>query len=410
MPIIVSGSGGTTTYSSTGSYTSGSGGGETTYTVSGSGYTTYSYSGSYTSGSSGSVDIGPGFMVVSASSPAITIVAGELVVSGSSYLGSAPAHKLVVPIGSTIGPSGASNLLNLQSGHFAVSGTMSGSQDLHVGATILCKGPISSSATLESRDGVITAGNIMTEAGNLWVSGSSYLGDANGHQTLVTGTLEVRGTSLLGALVVTGSSVGIGTLTPLYDLHVNGAGATVATIDGGASSDAYLKMATNGTEKAFLKLGSGGNLILAQDAAGGDLQLKAKPGGVSTTYLTLDGGANTLTASVDTYVLGALHQSGSNYRKYINKDINYVLTNTDSIVYIGHATNSLTASLPNASTVGGIVYTIKNSNVAPLVIKADGAQLIDGQGSITGSIGQSWTLAANGDVWMVLSSHLLPPE
>jgi len=93
MPIIVSGSGGATTYSSTGSYTSGSGGGETTYTVSGSGYTTYSYSGSYTSGSSGSVDIGPGFMVVSASSPAITIVAGELVVSGSSYLGTGASHQ-----------------------------------------------------------------------------------------------------------------------------------------------------------------------------------------------------------------------------------------------------------------------------------------------------------------------------
>jgi len=223
---------------------------------------------------------------------------------------------------------------------------------------------------------------------------------------------RVDGDAGQALLFVSGSgNVGIGTLAPAYDLHVNGAGVTVATIDGGAGSDAYLKLATNGVEKSHLKLGSGGNFIVAQDATGGDLLLKAKPGGVATTYLTLDGTRGTLTASVNTLasadlsIAGALHQNGSNYRKYTNKSINYTLTNTDSIVYIGHGSNILTASLPDATTVDGIVYTIKNSNSALLVIKPNGSQTIDGGGALTGALGQSWTLAANSDVWMALSSH-----
>jgi hypothetical protein len=430
----------------------------------------------------------------------------------------------------------------------------------------------------------------------------------------LTGTLNVSGSDdgiLLAAksnianpaFVVKGNgNFGIGTGSPVYDLHVNGAGVTEATIDAGASADAYLRFATNGTAKSYLKLGSGGNLIVAQDATGGDLLLQAKPGGVGTTYLTLDGGRGTLTASVamaatavscssqvestmlrtqatiidsthissslnisgskfygdgsqltnvpglsfngstanglvtyggvaqadvesqltfdgstlivqsltspiiqanntsnnafgavldlintragnagqaddfcggvtfkskdstsaetqyskistkigsptntsesgymlfevttagttgteylrmdgrtnaitasvetlasaDLLIAGALRQNGSNYRKYTNKSASYTLTNADSIVYIGHGSNILTASLPDATTVDGIVYTIKNSNSALLVIKPSGSQTIDGGISITGSIGQSWTLASNADVWMTLSSH-----
>tara|TARA_R110002020_G_scaffold457344_1_gene674227 strand:- start:501 stop:2663 length:2163 start_codon:yes stop_codon:yes gene_type:complete len=99
-------------------------------------------------------------------------------------------------------------------------------------------------------------------------------------------------------------NVGIGTLTPAYDLHVNGPGVTVATIDGGTSSDAYLKFATGGLEKSFIKLGSGGNLIVANDATGGDLILQAKPGGAQTEFLRLDSSLSALTASVPTQLSG----------------------------------------------------------------------------------------------------------
>jgi len=327
--------------------------------------------------------------------------------------------------------------------------------------------------------------------------------------------LRVDGDAGSGILFVSGSgNVGIGTLTPAYDLHVNGAGVTVATVDAGSSSDAYLKFATNRVEKSYLKLGSGGNFIVAQDATGGDLLLKAKPGGVSTTYLTLDGGRGTLTASVDLsssaeiagmalradeallgtvsassgisihadsarlsigasedfyiahatnttvtnntghltldvatggknlrfqlgddggvsqvqvrnnssnivasinsagYISGStiradssLITSGSWYRSYKTMVGNYSLTTSDSIVYMNTAGGHLTASLPNATTVNGIVYTIKNSGANLLVIDANGSQTIDGQQSLTGTIGQSWTIAADDDVWLVLSSH-----
>ena len=105
-------------------------------------------------------------------------------------------------------------------------------------------------------------------------------------------------------IVLPSGSVGIGTSTPAYDLHVNGSGVTVATIDGGAGADAYLKLATNGVEKAYVKLGSGGNLSIVQDAAGGDMIFKAKPGGASTEFLRYNAGDSAISASQDLYVSG----------------------------------------------------------------------------------------------------------
>jgi len=70
-------------------------------------------------------------------------------------------------------------------------------------------------------------------------------------------------------------------------------------------------------------------------------------------------------------------------------------------------TNSatLTASLPDARTVGGIVYTLKNIGSNDMVIDPNGAQTVDGLNSLTGSLGKAWTVQATDDIWFILSSH-----
>jgi hypothetical protein len=139
------------------------------------------------------------------------------------------------------------------------------------------------------------AGYMLFEVTTGGTTGTEYL-RMDGTTSAITASMN----TLIDANLSVSGNVGIGTTSPGYDLHVNGTGVTEATIDGGASSDAYLRFATNGVAKSYIKLGSGGNLIVAQDASGGDLLLSAKPGGVATTYLTLDGGTTAVTSSVTT--------------------------------------------------------------------------------------------------------------
>ena len=194
---------------------------------------------------------------------------------------------------------------------------------------------------------------------------------------------------------------------PIYDLHVNGAGVTVATIDGGVSSDAFLRFATNGTEKSYIKLGSGGNLIVAQDATGVDLELKAKPAAGSTTYIRLDGGNSNITASMPIHFQSASYFSGSIYRR--NKNVqssNYTLTPSDNIVFMDTNSGTITASLPVIdSSIDGIEYTLKNIGTNQMVIRSAGTTIDGRANGLTGSLGDAWTLFADTDVWIILSSH-----
>jgi len=244
------------------------------------------------------------------------------------------------------------------------------------------------------------SGYMLFEVTTAGTSATTYL-RLDGPTSAITASMN----TLINANLSVSGNVGIGTTNPGYDLHVNGTGVTEATIDGGTASDAYLRFATNGVAKSYVKLGSGGNLIVAQDATGGSLLLAAKPGGVSTTYLTLDGGTTAITASTDIHFLGATHQSGSAYKKYSTKTSNYTLTNTDNIIYMNTNSATLTASLPDARTVGGIVYTLKNIGSNDMVIDPNGAQTVDGLNSLTGSLGKAWTVQATDDIWFILSSH-----
>ena len=465
---------------------------------------------------------------------------------------------------------------------------------IEAGAGITTTGGATDKVTIESSGTVAQLTTGVETSGYLRVTGSSTLGGA----VSGSGTFTVTSLTASADVIISGS-VGIGTV-PAYDLHVNGAGVTVATIDGGSGADAYLKLATAGTEKGYLKLGSGGNIVLAQDATGGDLLLKAKPGGVSTTYLTLDGGTTTivagvpiaaqaieataisssgtlynaaaatfsstiaatgsvtaegffstelisgslgmhidqpasfggsifatgslsssatlsvvgsshfsapinvstsvgnvgvvventsvdaygatialynsrgggagsdndfaggviyraqnaaaelvpygkisgkvatntdgaedglivfevcdngtpqtayltmdgansaLTASVDIHLQAATHQSGSVYKLYGTRTGDYTLSANDHIIYMNTNSARLTASLPDARTVGGIVYTVKNIGSNDMIIHPYSTQTVDGLSALTGTLGKAWTIQAMDDIWFILSSH-----
>lgn len=163
--------------------------------------------------------------------------------------------------------------------------------------------------------GSITAGTTVTATttllGNtLDIGGSDFIVTANG---VVSGSGRLTCTSLSasGESHFSGN-VGIGTANPNYDLHVNGAGATVVAIDGGASADAYLKFATNGTEKAHIKQGSGGNTIITNDVAGKNLQLQARPSaGAASTYIFLDGASESVLVAKPVSGSNTLHHVGA---------------------------------------------------------------------------------------------------
>tara|TARA_R110000824_G_scaffold208032_3_gene393602 strand:- start:7217 stop:7888 length:672 start_codon:yes stop_codon:yes gene_type:complete len=119
-----------------------------------------------------------------------------------------------------------------------------------------------------------------------------------------SGTFITTDISASGQVHVSGN-VGIKTDTPVYDLHVNGAGATVVGIDGGSGADAYLRLNTNGVEKAYIKQGSGGNTLITNDVAAKDLLLQARgASGTAYTFLALDGGTEALSGSVPAHLVG----------------------------------------------------------------------------------------------------------
>jgi len=184
---------------------------------------------------------------------------------------------------------------------------------------------LSGSGTLHA-DGATTIANTLATTGSITAgttitAGSGLVGntlDIGGSDLVVTaaGNLSGSGTLTCTSLSASGEShfsgnVGIGTASPSSDLHVNGAGVTVVTIDGGAGADAYLRFNTNAVEKAFIKQGSGGNTIIANEVASKNLQLQARAAaGSATTYLFLDGGSESVLVAKPVSASSTLHHVG----------------------------------------------------------------------------------------------------
>ena len=249
-------------------------------------------------------------------------------------------------------------------------------------------------------------GYMLFEVTTAGTSNTTYL-RLDGDTSAITASMN----TLIDANLSVLGNVGIGTTSPGYDLHVNGAGGTTVLIDGGVGSDAYLRFATNGVAKSYVKLGSGGALIVAQDATGGDLLLKAKPGGVSTTYLTLDGGATAVTSSVNTRIEAVTHLSGAVRSMYTFKTTDYTLTSADHIV-VFNAGSPSTATLPLINTsLSGVTYTLKSTGTANITVTGSAGvdQFIDGGQTFTVEQGDAVTLlgfaGVSGFEWAVINFY-----
>ena len=328
--------------------------------------------------------------------------------------------KSIGQISASLGVSGST-------GHFRILNASSivGGSPLDISAssvTITGSLTFSGSSTISASAGFFTAVTASSATVSVLtasaVSGGSPISIYGDTITMVgggAGSTTITSAHLSSSLSLSASSihaqttssflgpVGIGITLPLYDLHVNGPGSTVATIDGGSSSDAFLKFATNAVEKAQLKLGAGGNFLMTHTATGGDIILQAKPGGVTTTYLTLDGTRSALTASVAVsashgitagslntlttivdglHISSSLNISGSKFygdgtnlvntgliTSYTNNTDNRVLTSVNSSTINGEA--NLTFDGSALAVAGTLEATVANNPVAQLIHPAD---------------------------------------
>ena len=248
--------------------------------------------------------------------------------------------------------------------------------------------------------------NHVSASGN--VSGSSFTGDLYGvlYPTITAGTdntvVVYNGTTLLTDEIdprVWGTTLVDVTATPAAkEIAIFNDGDTILGREGltyDHNTAPYPILALTGTLSASVAI-SASHVTAAEVHA---TSISASTELISAGNVTIANNAYLGNSILNdrVSVSASFYTDGARYRKYANKTSNYTLTAEDDIVYIGSDGAATTASLPDATTVSGIVYTIKNSNTQPMVIAANGAQTIDGFNSITSSLGQSFTIAANGD-------------
>ena len=182
------------------------------------------------------------------------------------------------------------------------TGAVSGSNTFHNVGAATFGGTIAASSSISSSAGLV--GNVLD------IGESDFIVTADG---AVSGSGTVTCTSIsASADVIISGNVGIGTTSPAYDLHVNGPGVTIATIDAAAGNDAFLRLNTATVEKAYIKQGSGGNTIITNDVASKNIQLQARPAaGAAETYITVDGAAESILIAKPVSASSTLHNDGA---------------------------------------------------------------------------------------------------
>jgi hypothetical protein len=189
-------------------------------------------------------------------------------------------------------------------------------------------------------------------------------------------------------LYVSGGMVGIGTSTPGQQLTVAGNMSGSGTLQTVGAATFSSTIAATGSVSAVG--------LYSTDLISGSM-------GIHVDMPATFGGEVRVTGAA--HLQAATVFSGSIYRPNRTvRNSNYTLTATDNIVFMNTNSATLTASLPVINSVtDGIQYTIKNIGTNSMVITSP--VTIDGQGALTGSLGKAWTMVADGDVWIILSSH-----
>jgi len=221
-------------------------------------------------------------------------------------------------------------------------------------------------------------------------------------------------------------NVGIGTTDPDYNLHLAGAASAVMLIDGAANTDAFLRFGQAGTLKSYIKQGSGGNLVIANETSDKDIVFNIKDDTTSreglringdvaevvvnegseslvdfrvesnsnTHMLFVDGGNNTVgindsTPTSTLTIQGSLALSVLNINAANDPGSTYTIAENNCVILVntrpsaeGGIDSAITLTLPDASDNPGMITTVKDaagySNVNRIFVVPAGSDKIDG--------------------------------
>jgi hypothetical protein len=243
-------------------------------------------------------------------------------------------------------------------------------------------------------------------------------------------------------LVVSGSNVGVGTAVPGYNLHIAAASSAVTFIDGAANTDAFLRFGNGGVLKAYIKHGSGGNLVITNETSDRDIIFKVKDSTTEREALRLNGdvaevvvneGSDSLVdfrveSDNNTHMLfvdGANDRVGistsaphsglqiDNSIAFATRAItqDHTVTGGDHTIFVNANSTNITVTLPTAANILGRQYAIKrvDSSVNSVTITPDGSETIEGASSMTLPDQRSIVIQSDNNNWWIMAEYITPP-
>ena len=243
-------------------------------------------------------------------------------------------------------------------------------------------------------------------------------------------------------LVVSGSNVGVGTAVPSYNLHIAAASSAVTFIDGAANTDAFLRFGNGGVLKAYIKHGSGGNLVITNETSDRDIIFKVKDSTTEREALRLNGDVAEVVVNegsdslVDFRVESdnnthMLFVDGSNDKVGINTDTpnsglhvntsvtfagkavtqNYTVLSTDHMIFANATNGNITLTLPTAVGIIGRQYIIKrvDGSANSVIIEPNASETIEGDSNKSLTDQCSVVIVSDNNNWWITSEYISPP-